>query len=131
MLAYLSPPGVSLSYTNLLYKEDFLRSVLSRLNLSSMRGRWWDHRVEGVRTEKLNRTYPGEKNTFILLTHARMQSSHAQAHTAHLLAMPYILVRIGAPYEGWWSTPFHLPRNYGNIFKPMIKKKYIFCYNNH
>ena len=34
--------------------------------------------------------------------------------------MPYILVRIGAPYEGWCSTLFHLPRNYGTIFKPKI-----------
>ena len=29
------PPGGSLSFTNLLYREDFLRSVLSRLGLSS------------------------------------------------------------------------------------------------
>ena len=46
--------------------------------------------------------------------------------TRHLLTMPYILVRIGAPYEGWWSSPFHLPRNYGIIFKPKKNLLYYF-----
>ena len=67
-------------------------------------------RLEGVRIWKLSRTYPGEKPpSFSVLTHG--SSPATRKPTRHLLAMPYILVRIGAPYEGEWSIQFHLPRN--------------------
>ena len=42
ILVHPSPPGGSLSSTNLLYSEDFLKSVWSRRDLNSVRGRWWD-----------------------------------------------------------------------------------------
>ena len=58
--------------------------------------------------------------------------------------MPYILVRIGAPYEGGWSILFHLPRNMAPslnprflniffnfliIFKIQIISRFSFWYN--
>ena len=74
-------------------------------------------RLDGVRIWKISRTYPGEKPpSFSVLTH-RLSPATLKP-TRHLLAMPWILVRIGAPYEGRWSTQFHLPRNYGSIFNP-------------
>ena len=73
--------------------------------------------LDGVRIWKLSRTYPGEKpSLFSVLTHRH--SLATRKPTRHLLAMPCILVRIGAPYEGRWSTPLHLPWNYCTIFNP-------------
>ena len=85
------------------------------------------HRLEGVRSEKLDRTYPGEKPpSFSVLTHRCCLATRKP--TQHLLTMPNILVKIGTPYEGGWSTQFHLPRNYGTIFKPKIFY-YLFYYS--
>ena len=94
------PPGVSLSYTNLLYREDFLRTFRSRFDLSSVRVDDSLHQLEGVRTEKLSRKYPGEKTTFTLRTHARMMSSHAQAHTA-LADCAHHPSEDKSPLRGW------------------------------
>ena len=67
-------------------------------------------RLEGVRIWKLSRTYPDEKlPSHSVLTHR--YSLVTRKPTRHLLTMPYILVRIGAPYKGRWSILFHLPRN--------------------
>ena len=85
--------------------------------------------LEGVRIWKLSRTYPGEKPpSFSVLTHRC--SLVTRKRTRHLLTIPYILVRIGAPYKGWWPTLFHLPRNYGTIFKPKIFNYYITIWNS-
>ena len=96
----------------------FLGRHTSRRDLSSCgvyRSKSWC--LEGFRIWKLSRTYPGEKPpSFSVLTH--MCSLATRKPTWHLLTMPYILVRIGAPYEGGWSTQFHLPRNYDTIFNP-------------
>ena len=74
-------------------------------------------RLDGVRIWKLSRTYPDEKPPSLsVLMH--IHSLATRKPTRHLLAMPRILVRIGATYEGGWSTQFHLPRNYGTIFNP-------------
>ena len=74
-------------------------------------------RLDSVRIWKLSRTYPDEKPPSLsVLTHRH--SLATRKPTRHLLAMPCILVRVGAPYEGRWSIPFHLPRNYGTIFNP-------------
>ena len=74
-------------------------------------------RLEGVRIWKLSRTYPGEKPPSLsVLTHR--SSLVTRKPTRHLLVLPNILVRLGAPYEGEWFTQFHLPRNYGTIFNP-------------
>ena len=82
-----------------------------RRDLSSIgvyRPKSW--RLEGVRIWKLSRVYPGEKPpSFSVLTH--WCSLVTRKPTRHLLTMHYILVRIEAPYEGWWSIQFHLPRN--------------------
>ena len=51
ILVYSSPPGVSLSYTNLHYIEDFLRSIRSRCDLVSVGVDGSYHRLEGVRAE--------------------------------------------------------------------------------
>ena len=109
------PSCPSLSLDNLLYREDFPWSTQGRRDLSSsgvVSGSW---RLDGVRIWKLSRTYPGEKPPSLsVLTHR--PSLATRKPTWHLLAMPWILVRIGAPYESRWSTQFHLPRNYGTIF---------------
>ena len=110
----------SLSLDNLLYREDFPWSTQGRHDLSScgvIRPKSW--RLEGVRIWKLSRTYPSEKPPSLpVLTHG---CSLAMCKpTRHLLAMPCLLVRIRAPYEGGWSTQFHLPRNYGTIFNSRL-----------
>ena len=108
------PSCPSLSLDNLLYREDFPWSTQGRRGLSSsgvVSGSW---RLDGVRFWKLSRTYPGEKPPSLsILTHRL--SLATRKPTRHLLAMPWILVRIGAPYESRWSTQFHLPRNYSTI----------------
>ena len=110
------PSCPSLSLDNLLYREDFpgLHTQGRRgLNSSGVVSGSW--RLDGVRIWKLSRTYSGEKPPSLsLLTHRL--SLATRKPTRHLLAMPWILVRIGAPYESRWSTQFHLPRNYGTIF---------------
>ena len=40
--------------------------------------------------------------------------------------MPYILMRIGAPYEGGWSILFHLPRN----MAPSLNPRFFCKFNN-
>ena len=56
--------------------------------------------LEGVRIWKLRRTYPGEKPpSFSVLTHR--YSLVTRNPTRHLLTIPYILMRIRAPYKGW------------------------------
>ena len=112
------PSCPSLSLNNLLYRDDFPRSthgVGMTFVQSGVVGCDW--RLEGVRIWKLSKMYPGEKPPSLsVLTYRYSLATHKP--TRHLLAMPCILVRIGAPYEGWWSTPFHLLRNYCTIFKP-------------
>ena len=119
ILVYPTPPDVSLSYTNLHHFEDFLGSVRSRCDLVSV---WIDgsyHRLERIRDEKNSRTYTGEKPpSLFVLTHRLSLATFKP--TRHLLAMPWILVRIRALYEGRWPTQFHLPRNYDTIFNPKI-----------
>ena len=105
------PSCPSLSLDNLLYREDFPWST-HRVGVTKFQtgftGLAW--RLEGVRIWKLSRTYPGEKPpSYSVLTHRC--SLVTRKPTKHLLTMPYILVRIGAPYEGGWSILFHLPRN--------------------
>ena len=74
-------------------------------------------RLEGVKIWKLSRKYPGEKPPSLsVLTHRC--SLVTRKPTRHLLTMPYILVRIGAPYEGGWSIQFHLPRNMAPSLNP-------------
>ena len=94
----------------------------SRHDLSSCgvyRPKSW--RLEGVRIWKFSRTYPGEKPPSLsVLTHRC--SLVTRKPRRHLLIIPCILVKIGAPYESWWSTPFHLPRNYGTIFNSRFLK---------
>ena len=78
-------------------------------------------RLEGVRIWKFSRTYPGEKPPSLsVLTHGC--SLVTRKPTRHLLIMPYILVRIGAPYEGGWSVQLHLPRNMAPSLKTKIFK---------
>ena len=78
-------------------------------------------RLEDVRIWKLSRTYPGEKPPSLsVLTHGC--SLVTRKPTRHLLTMPYILVRIGAPYEGEWSIQFHPPRNMAPSLNPKYKK---------
>ena len=105
----------SLSLDNLLYREDFPRSThgvgMTWVHAGVVRPKSW--RLEGVRIWKLSRTYPGEKPPSLsVLMH------WCSLTTRHLLVMPNILVRLGAPCEGEWFTQFHLPRNYGTIFNP-------------
>ena len=89
-----------------------------RRDLSSSRVyRTKSWRLEGVRIWKLSRTYPGEKPPSLsVLTHGC--SLVTRKPTRHLLTMPYILVRIGDPYEGEWSIQFHLPRNMASSLNP-------------
>ena len=103
------PSWLGLSPANLLYREDFPQSA------SGVVSSGWQ--LDGVRIWKLSRTYPGEKPPSLsVLTHG--DSLATRKPTWHLLAIPCLLVRIRAPYEGRWSTQFHLPRNYGTIFNP-------------
>ena len=110
------PSCPSLSLDNLLYREDFPWSTQSRHDLNSCgvyRPKSW--RLEGVRIWKLSRTYPSEKPPSLsVLTHGCCLTTRKS--TRHLLTMPYILVRIGAHYEGRWSIQFHLPRNMAPSF---------------
>ena len=89
-----------------------------RRDLSSIgvyRTKSW--RLEGVRIWKLSRTYPGEKPPSLsVLTHGCCLITSKP--TRHLLTMPYIFVRIGAPYEGGWPIQFHLPRNMAPSLNP-------------
>ena len=87
-------PGDSLSSTNLLYREDFLRSVRSRLGMIS------DWVVSGILTAwrckgwKLSRTYHGEKPPpFSIFTHICCLATLKL--TWYFLAMHNILLRIG------------------------------------
>ena len=113
---FIPPSCPSLSLDNLLYKEDFsLVCTQGRRDLSSSGVVSGSRRLDGVRIWKLSKTYPGEKPPSLsVLTHRL--SLATRKPTWHLLAIPWILVRIGAPYESRWSTQFHLPRNYGTIF---------------
>ena len=112
------PSCPSLSLDNLIYWEDFPRStheVSMTLSHDGVVNVTW--RIDGVWIWKLSRTYPGEKpSSFSVLKHEC--SLATRKPTRHLLAMPCILVSIRDPYEGGWSTQFHLPRNYGTIFNP-------------
>ena len=63
-------------------------------------------RLEGVRIWKLSMTYPGEKPPSLsLLKHRCCLTMHKPIR--HLLVMPNILVRIGAPNESGW--PYSVP----------------------
>ena len=112
------PSCPSLSLDNLLYREDFpwsTHGIGVTLVQAGFTGLAWH--LEGVRIWKLSRTYPGEKPpSYSVLTHRC--SPATRKPTWHLLAMPYILVRIGAPYEGGWSIQFHLPRNMAPSLNP-------------
>ena len=124
--SYPSPPVQAYLWTTSFIGRIFPVYTRGRHDLSSFGvvRRWL---LEGVRIWKLSRTYPDEKPTsFSVLKHRC--SLITRKPTWYLMIMLYILVRIGAPYEGWWSTPFHLPRNYGIIFNPRLKK-YIVKYN--
>ena len=118
ILVYPSPPGWAYlqptSFIGRIFPSLYIwgrRDLVSNGVVSS----GW--RLDGVRIWKISRTYPGEKPpSFSVLTHRLIPATRKP--TRHLLAMPWILVRIGAPYEGRWSTQFHLPRNYGSIFNP-------------
>ena len=112
------PSWLGLFPVNLLYREDFSQSRhgvgVTLVQCEVVNATW---RLDGVRIWKLSRTYPGEKPPSLsILTHRSSLSTRKP--TRHLLAILCILVRIGAPYEGRWSTPFHLPRNYGTIINP-------------
>ena len=94
----------SLSLDNLLYREDFLvcihRVGVAFVQFGVVSGTW---RLEDVRIWKLTLTYPGEKpSSLSVLTHGC--NLITRKPTWHLLTMPYILVRIEAPYECRWST---------------------------
>ena len=128
------PSCPSLSLDNHLYREDFPWSTQGRRDLSSCgvyRPKSW--RLEGVRIWKLSRTYSGEKPPSLsVLTHRC--SLVTRKTTRHLLTMTYIQVRIWAPYEGWWSIQFHLPRNMVPTLNPrFLNPRFLksFCYNNH
>ena len=100
ILAHLSSPCCSRFSANLLYRRD----------LASNRGSALGYSLGGVRVWKLSRTHPDEKPPpFTLPTHR----CHLimRKPTWHLLVVTDILVRVRAPYEGGWSTQFHLPRN--------------------
>ena len=103
-----------------LYGRFSLVCTQGRRDLSSSgvyRTKSW--RLEGVRIWKLSRTYPDEKPfSLSVLTHGC--SLVTRKPTRHLLTMPYILVRIGAPYEGRWSIQFHLPRNMAPSLNPRL-----------
>ena len=99
------PSWMGLSPANLLYREDFPQSTygvgMTLVQDGVVRPKSWQ--LEGVRNWKLSRTYPGEKPPSLsVLTHR--YSLATRKPIRHLLAMPWILVRIGAPYEGGWST---------------------------
>ena len=105
-----------------------LCSVRGRRDLCSVRGSRI-RQLDDVRIWKLSRTYPGEKPPSLsVLTHR--PSLAKRKPTRHLLAMPWILVRIGAPYESRWSTQFHLTRNYDTIFNSRFLKLFIFLHNS-
>ena len=111
ILVYPSPPVQAYPWTTSFKGGFSLVCTQGRRDLSSSgvyRTRSW--RLEGVRIWKLSRTYPGEKPPSLsVLTHGC--SLVTRKPTRHLLTIPYILVRIGAPYEGRWSIQFHLSRN--------------------
>ena len=115
---FIPPSCPSLSPANLLYREDFPKSThgvgVTLIQDGVVNATW---QLDGVRIWKLSRTYPGEKPpSFSVLTHKH--SLATRKPTRYLLAMPCILVRIRAPYEGRWPTQSHLPRDYGVIFNP-------------
>ena len=110
------PSWLGLSPVNLLYRQDFSKStheVGMTFVQSGVVSCIW--RLEGVGIWRLSRTYPDEKPPSLsVLTHR--YSLATRKPTLHLLTIPCILVRIGAPFEGGWLTPFHPLRNYGTIF---------------
>ena len=115
ILVHPSPPGGSLSSTNLLYRENFLWSVWIRLGLSLGKV------VSGILTArrcygwKLSRTYPVEiPPPYFVLTHR--SSLATRKPTRLLLATSNILVRIESPYKDGWSSQFYLPKNYDTFF---------------
>ena len=117
ILVHLSPPVQTYLWTTSFIGRIFpCLHTRGRHDLSScrvVRPKSW--RLEGVRIWKFSRTYSGEKPPSLsVLTHGCCLATRKP--TRHLLVMPNILVRIRAPYEGGWSTQFHLPRNYGTIF---------------
>ena len=116
------PSCPSLSLDNLLYREDFpvyTRGGRDHSSCGVVRSKSW--RLEDVRIWKLSRTYPDKKPPSLsVLTHGC--NLITRKPTRHLLTMPYILVRIGAPYEGGWTILFHLPRN----MAPSLNPRYFF-----
>ena len=118
ILVHLSPPVQAYLWTTSFIGRISLVYTQGRHDLGScgvVRPQSW--RLEGVRIWKLSRTYSGEKPpSFSVLTHRCILATRKP--TGHLLVIFCILVRIGAPYEGRWSTQFHLSRNYGTIFNP-------------
>ena len=122
ILVHPSPPVQAYLWTTSFIGRISLVYTQGRHDLSSSgvyRTKSW--RLEGVRIWKLSRTYPGEKPPSLsVLTHGC--SLITRKPTRHLLTMPYILVRIGAPYEGGWSIQFHLPRN----MAPSLNPRYLY-----
>ena len=121
------PPVQAYLWTTSFIGRIFLVCTQGRRDLSSCgvyRSQSW--RLEGVRIWKLSRTYPGEKPpSHSVLTHRCSPATHKPPR--HLLTMPYILVRIGAPYEGGWLIQFHLPRN---IVPSLSQEFFIFYFFN-
>ena len=118
ILVHPSPPVQAYLWTTSFKGGFSLVYTQGRRDLSSSRVyRTKSWRLEGVKIWKLSRTYPDEKPPSLsVLTHGWSLVTHK--HTQHLLTMPYILVRIGAPYEGGWSIQFHLPRNMAPSLNP-------------
>ena len=124
ILVHPSPPVQAYLWTTSFIGRIFLVYTQGRRDLSSSGVVSSGWRLDGVRIWKLSRTYPGEKPPSLsVLTHRL--SLATRKPTRHLLAIPWILVRIRAPYESGWSTQFHLPRNYGTIFNSRFFNIYV------
>ena len=103
ILVHPSPPGWAyLQPTSFIGRIFPSLYIWGRRDLGSVQGSRI-RQLDGVRIWKLSRTYIGEKPPSLsVLTHRF--SLATRKPTRHLPAMPWILMRIGAPYESRWCS---------------------------
>ena len=103
ILVHSSPPGCSLSLANLLYRENFLQSVLSKRGLVSDRAVSFGWLLRGVRVWKLSRTYQVRNYLHSLFPTQRCCFT-TRNPTRHLLAIPNIPVGMVVLYMGQMAS---------------------------
>ena len=108
-----------------LQPTSFIEKIFSGLSwvvmaLFQIRSSALDWPQRGVRVWKLSSKYPDEKPSSLSLPTQGCCFSTLKP-TRHLLAMPNIIVEMGALYEGLMTRSAPLTKSYGDIFPKKTK----------